>query len=278
MPATIDRMSLADLDTVLDWAADEGWNPGLDDASAFLAADPDGFLIRKLAGRPVSAISVVNHSDSFAFLGLYLCHPDFRGHGHGLTIWRAGLAHAGGRTIGLDGVPAQEANYARSGFIRHGGAARFTAECDLARAGATRPVLTADIPALLEREMRTTGVDASRFHDAWFRDTPTRRTLLLEDAHGLAGYGTVRACRVGTKIGPFHARDEKTAGLLLGDLAATFDARAVSLDVPQAAIGLRSLLEGAGFRPSFSTARMYKGAPPPSRPDGFRSVATLELG
>jgi hypothetical protein len=271
-------MSLADLETVLEWAADEGWNPGLDDASAFLAADPDGFLIRKLAGRPVSAISVVNHSDSFAFLGLYLCHPDFRGHGHGLAIWRAGLAHAGGRTIGLDGVPAQEANYARSGFIRHGGTARFTAACDPARSRATRPVQTTDIPDLIERERRSTGVDADRFLDAWFRDTSTRRTLLLEDAGGLAGYATVRTCQADRKIGPFQAKDEKTARILLGDLAGIFGAGPISLDVPQDANGLRSLLEGAGFRPSFSTARMYKGAPPPSRPDDFRSVATLELG
>ena len=57
-----------------------------------------GFLVRRVAGRPVSAISVVNHSESFAFLGLYLCHPDFRGRGHGLAIWNAGLAHAGART------------------------------------------------------------------------------------------------------------------------------------------------------------------------------------
>ena len=27
---------------ILDWAADEGWNPGLDDAAACHAADPAG--------------------------------------------------------------------------------------------------------------------------------------------------------------------------------------------------------------------------------------------
>ncbi len=156
-------MSPADLGTVLDWAADEGWNPGHDDAAAFLAADPAGFLVRKVSGRPVSAISVVNHSESFAFLGLYLCHPDFRGRGHGLAIWNAGLAHAGARTIGLDGVPAQEANYARSGFLRQGGAARFTAVPGLPCTAATRPARPEDIAGLLERERRATGVAASRF-------------------------------------------------------------------------------------------------------------------
>ena len=278
MSTTIERMSPADLESALDWAADEGWNPGHDDAAAFLAADPDGFLVRKVAGRPVSAISVVNHSESFAFLGLYLCHRDFRGRGHGLAIWNAGLAHAGARTVGLDGVPAQEANYARSGFVRHGGAARFTADPGLRSAAATRPARPRDISGLLERERRATGVDASRFLDLWFRDTASRRTLILEDGNGLAAYGTVRACRAGAKIGPFFARDEAAARILLGDLAATFDAAPVSLDVPESAPGLRSLLDGAGFRPSFSTARMYLGPPPEAVPESYRSLATLELG
>ena len=271
-------MSPADLRTVLDWAADEGWNPGRDDAAAFLAADPEGFLIRRVAGRPVSAISVVNHSESFAFLGLYLCHPDFRGQGHGLAIWSAGLRHAGGRTVGLDGVPAQEANYARSGFVRHGGAARFTADPGLPSASATRPVRPEDIAGLLERERRATGVDASRFLDLWFRDTASRRTRVLEDGDGLAGYGTVRACGTGAQIGPFFARDEAAARILLGDLAAAVEAGPVSLDVPEYATGLRDLLDGAGFRPSFSTARMYLGPPPDTAPHDYRSLATLELG
>ena len=69
------RMTLADLETVLEWAADEGWNPGVEDAEAFLAADPEGFFVTEDDGVPVAAISVVNHSPDFAFLGLYLCRP-----------------------------------------------------------------------------------------------------------------------------------------------------------------------------------------------------------
>ena len=55
-------MTVTELELVLDWAADEGWNPGLDDAAAFYAADPAGFLIKEVDGQPVAAISVVNAS------------------------------------------------------------------------------------------------------------------------------------------------------------------------------------------------------------------------
>lgn len=93
---TIRLMRPDDLSRVLDWAADEGWNPGLDDAAAFLASDPEGFFVTEADGAPVAAISVVNHSPDFAFLGLYLCQPAWRGRGIGLRLWTHALTHAGG--------------------------------------------------------------------------------------------------------------------------------------------------------------------------------------
>ena len=52
-------MSAAELETVMGWAAEEGWNPGLADAAAFHAADPEGFFLTLVGGEPVAAISVV---------------------------------------------------------------------------------------------------------------------------------------------------------------------------------------------------------------------------
>jgi len=271
-------MSPADLGTVLDWAAAEGWNPGLDDAPAFLAADPDGFLLRKVDGAPVSAISVVNHSDDFAFLGLYLCHPLHRGRGHGLAVWRAGLAHAGNRIVGLDGVPGQQANYARSGFALAGATARYSGGDGLRSTGTSRRAEPADLRAMLDSERKLTGIDARRFLEGWFRDAGSRRTLVIREAGGLAAYGTVRICRAGAKIGPFHSRDEASALALLGDLSTTFGAGPVSLDVPDGATGLGPLLGRFGFAPSFSTARMYLGPPPATSASPYRAIATLELG
>ena len=101
-------MTRDDLDRALDWAREEGWNPGLEDAAAFHAADPTGFLMGTLDGDPVSSISVVKYGEDFAFLGLYICRPDLRGRGYGMRVWRAGMEHAGDRVVGLDGVPAQQ--------------------------------------------------------------------------------------------------------------------------------------------------------------------------
>ncbi|AGA91039.1 hypothetical protein Thimo_2296 [Thioflavicoccus mobilis 8321] len=41
-------MTRAELDTLVDWAAAEGWNPGLNDAQIFWDTDPDGFVAAEL--------------------------------------------------------------------------------------------------------------------------------------------------------------------------------------------------------------------------------------
>src|SRR5262249_48898838 len=66
-----DEISIA-----VDWAAAEGWNPGLADATCFSSVDPDGFLIGELDGAPAATISCVNYGASFAFLGFYIVRKD----------------------------------------------------------------------------------------------------------------------------------------------------------------------------------------------------------
>ncbi len=109
-------MSRSELDLAADWAAAEGWNPGLHDTTAFHAADPEGFLIALDGETPVACISVARYGKDFGFLGFYIAHPSARGRGYGMEIWRAGMARLAGRNIGLDGVLAQQANYIKSGF------------------------------------------------------------------------------------------------------------------------------------------------------------------
>lgn len=272
--ADIKPMTQDELETVLDWAAQEGWNPGLDDASAFLAADPAGFLLKRVNGTPVAAISVVNHAPDFAFLGLYLCRPDYRGQGHGWSIWQAGIAHAGDRTIGLDGVPAQQANYEKSGFVRSGKTTRFTGQYS-SEAPGIRPLHPEDLPHVLAQDRRLSGIVRNSYLNAWFQEAPTRRTLV----HGAVGAPdaivTIRQCREGAKIGPLRAPSAEQAMALIG---ACSDGQTVSIDVPDSSPALAQALLQAGFTASFETARMYRGPAPSRHPCVAEAVTTLELG
>jgi hypothetical protein len=58
----IRSMRSDEISIAVDWAAAEGWNPGLADAACFAMVDPDGFLIGELDGAPVATVSCVNLS------------------------------------------------------------------------------------------------------------------------------------------------------------------------------------------------------------------------
>ncbi len=83
----IRALRLEEMRIPIDWAAREGWNPGLHDAEPFHTADPQGFLAAFVDGEPAACISVVRSGQDFGFLGFYICRPDMRGKGIG---WRSG--------------------------------------------------------------------------------------------------------------------------------------------------------------------------------------------
>lgn len=276
---TVRPMTVDDLQTVLGWAADEGWNPGLDDAPAFHATDPSGFLIKEVDGVPVAAISVVNHDAAFAFLGLYLCKPEYRGQGHGMDVWRAGIAHAGSRSIGLDGVPSQQANYARSGFKNHGSTVRFEGRIS---SGAPLPgarlAALSEMAQLIAIDQKTSGMERSAFASNWFAQTPTRQTVVVAEGPKIKGLCTFRRCQSGTKVGPFAASTEADALALLASNPFLAPSDPLFVDTQGCDSALAQLLRARGFKPVFETARMFTDTPPASEPSVFQAVATMELG
>jgi GNAT superfamily N-acetyltransferase len=271
-PMRPDEVALA-----VDWAAVEGWNPGFADAACFAAVDPAGFLVGEHQGRPAATISVVNYDDSFAFLGFYIVRPDLRGRGFGLRLWQAGIAHAGTRTIGLDGVVAQQGNYRKSGFalaynnVRYGGV-----PAGLAPAAAT--VRLAEVPFRLIARDDTRVFPASRaaFLRAWISAPGHAGRALIHDGV-LAAWGVIRPCRRGRKIGPLVASSRAVAETILAALIGD-DRNEVFLDVPQVNGEAVALARAAGLSPVFETARMYSGPIRPVAVERIFGVTTFELG
>ncbi len=272
MTVTFRKAHQDELPLVLSWAAAEGWNPGPDDAAAFYSSDPEGFFVADTGTGPVAAISVVNHSDDFAFLGLYLCQPNHRGKGIGYGLWQHALTHAGHRTVGLDGVPGQQDDYRKSGFVAAGQTYRFEGRVPEKREAGLRPASAGDRALFYQAEGRANGYAKPAFMNAWTQDTDSRRTFTLGTA-----FATIRRCARGAKIGPFVADNLDDAQALLMAIAAAFPADPFIIDVPDDQVGLTALCNGWGMQASFNTARMYRGTAPVPGP-GIRSIATLELG
>lgn len=275
---TIAPMSTADLAIVADWAAAEGWNPGLDDVEAFHRVDPGGFLMGWLGDRPIAAISVVRHSPAYAFLGFYLCHPDHRGQGHGLAIWKAGMARLKGITVGLDGVVAQQDNYRRSGFAFAHQTQRIEGAVTGRRHDGFYVAGPNDLPDMLALDAAVQGVRRDGFVRCWSLPVTTRQTLIRRSADGIDAMGTIRACRTGHKIGPLICPDLDTAIALVESLAALLEASQVILDIPDPNPMGKKLASAFDLSASFAVARMYKGSAPKRKLTRLFGESTFELG
>ncbi|MFI1654622.1 GNAT family N-acetyltransferase [Streptomyces sp. NPDC020472] len=267
---------------VRSWAAEEGWNPGLSDIPAFFAQDPAGFFLGRVDGEPVSAISVVDYDDSYAFLGFYLVRPELRGLGYGLATWRAALVHAGGRTVGLDGVPDQQDNYRRSGFTTAYRTARYVGEVPAPDRPAAGLVAAEriDPAALAAYDGVCHHADRPRFLSTWLT-TPGHRALARVTDGRLTGYGVVRPAEDEARVGPLFADTPADAAALLDGLAAEareFGAARVAVDMPEANPAAARLAQDRGLEPTFETARMYTGPVRPVTRERVFGVTTLELG
>lgn len=278
--ATADQFAVA-----ISWARDEGWNPGIADLEAFYAADPSGFLMGYVDGKPVSSISVVRYGDDHGFLGVYIVHPDGRGKGFGMATWKAGMAHLGNRTVGLDGVVVQQDNYRKSGFELVGRNIRFTGVPKLAkpaRSGVTAEAARAEHSDQIERLDRICfGAPRPAFLQSWVFAAPAagRKTFVVVENGDVSGYATIRKCIQGYKIGPLFAQTQQAAEVLFQACCDEVEpGSAITLDVPEANQQAVKIAEGAGLAPVFETARMYRGSAPDLSWSNIFGVTSFELG
>lgn len=279
----IRALSLKEMPLAMEWAAREGWNPGLHDAACFHAADPLGFLVGELAGKPVGCISAVRYGSEFGFIGLYIVLPEFRGRGFGIQLWRAGMERLAGRNVGLDGVVAQQANYAASGFhlafrnVRYQGVVNRAAENDELPRGviAASAVPFADLAAY-DRTIFPASRD--QFLKSWLAQ-PEAGGFAAVEGDRLRGYVVVRRCREGWKIGPLAADNLPTARRLYDAVAAFAGGGATMfLDVPAGNNAAQQLVAELGMTSVFETARMYTGSAPAVDLSKLFGVTTFELG
>ncbi|MFA6153101.1 GNAT family N-acetyltransferase [Mesorhizobium sp.] len=275
----IRTLSLAEIETLINWAADEGWNPGLHDAAAFQAAGPDGFIGAFVEGQMVAGMSAVAYDANFGFIGLYICRPDMRGKGIGKSVWDAGMALLGDRTIGLDGVPAQQANYRSMGFAPAYRTVRFSGHVAPKPPAASPTSLKTVTPELVPwiEAFDRTCFPAARpaFLQRW--TAPPHIALVDMDGTSVRGYGVARQCREGFKIGPLSATDLDTAKAIFSALTNRCIG-SIYIDVPEAQVGLASDLVERGISPGFETSRMYYGPLPTIAVERVFAVGTLELG
>ncbi len=276
-------MTRAELDTLVEWAAGEGWNPGLGDAEIFWDTDPKGFVAAESGGELIGGGSIVSYGGRFGFMGFFIIRPDLRGRGLGERLWlfRRDLLRsrlAAPAVIGMDGVFNMQPFYARGGFTFANRDLRFEGVGAAAAPDAALVDLkTVPFADVARYDALHFPAPRDGFLKAWIAQ-PRGRALGVVRRGALHGYGVIRACRRGFKIGPLFAGDAETAEMLfrgLGDFAA---GEPIFLDVPENNPHAMALARRHELREVFGCARMYYG-PAPALPIGeIFGVTTFELG
>lgn len=276
---TIRTILPEELNHVIQWTSEEGWNLGLHDGSAFMVADPTGLKIACLNDEPVAAISVVKYGEALGFLGLYIVRKDLRGQGYGFPIWQAGMKYLEGRTVGLDAVVAQQSNYARSGFVTAHKNTRYTGAPKIGTLN--EPRIQTIKPHLIDQI-----IDYDRSFFPANREILLRHWLSKHTPYSVAfvenglvkGYGAIRPAESGFKIGPLFADSQPEADAIFRALTVWANGADIILDVPEPNHAGNLLAKHYGLSPLFETARMYHGDAPELPLSKIYGMLTLEIG
>jgi len=263
----------------IEWAAKEGWNPGIHDAESFYAADPNGFFLAELNGKSVGCLSAVAYDDHFGFAGFYIVKPGLRSQGIGHHLIQKASVYMGNRTVGNDAVVAQQETYKKYGFrlayrnVRYRGIALY---------GEASPPEIRDLDQISFKQLLAYDrcmfpSERSAFLNCWIKQPEGAALGYVKDCQ-LAGYGVIRKCRQGYKIGPLFADDKQIAESLFLALTGKVRGEEYFLDIPEPNPGAVSLVKRHNMQMVFETARMYSGAAPYLPLEKIFGVTSFELG
>lgn len=281
-------MTRSEVDELVEWAALEGWNPGLHDAGTFWATDPEAFIAGELSGKLIAGGAITAYGTGFGFMGLFIVRPEYRGKGYGNTLWlarrdslKARLNY--GATLGMDGVFEMEPYYAKGGFVRSHRHLRYVGKstsmvaCFNGQGIKIMPIHEVPFQQVLEYDRRCFPVAREKFLRAWLAIPESLALGALRNGR-LCGYGVIRHCRTGCRVGPLFADDLATAQALLNELWAFGAGQLIHLDVPDNNPEAMELAQALGMEEVFGCARMYLGPFPGIDYKRVFGITTLELG
>ncbi|MBN8569864.1 MAG: GNAT family N-acetyltransferase [Ignavibacteria bacterium] len=274
----IRNASEKDLDFMIDLTAKEGWNPGLYDKKPFFAADPNGFFVGELGGEIISCVSGVKYENKFAFGGFYIVKEEYRGMDYGIQMYNHVIDYVNGLCFGIDGVVAQQENYKKSGFVfahnqmRYEGIGmkgKLQTEC--------MEIKNISMYDLVHFDKSIFKADRSSFLKEWI-DMPESYGLAITDNSLVTGYGVIRKCFKGYKIGPIFAENKSIAEKLFLSLVEFAEGKEVYLDIPEINKDGMAIQEKYNMKYVFETARMYKNGNPGIPVEKVFGVTSFELG
>lgn len=276
----ITRMSKDEIPIAVAYALQEGWNPGCHDHECFYQADPRGFFAGKLNGKIIAVGSAVVYDEHYSFCGFYIVDPNYRGEGYGLALAKSTMDYIGSRNAGLDGVLSMVEKYERFGFKVAYHNARYTGINLPIKASKNQdiiPLSDVSFEHLCEFDRHYFPAPRPSFLRCWINQKGGLSLAYVN--HGqLLGYGVIRECYQGYKIGPLFADSPDIAEELFKQLALHANNQPVTMDIPECNPHALDLVARYPMEKGFATARMYLNNPLMIDMNNVYGISSLELG
>lgn len=272
-------MRESELEQTLDWARLEGWNPGLNDAKLFYKADPNGFFGVLIDDEIIAMGSAVRYDSCFAFCGLYIVRPQYRGNGYGMALTKERLRQCGTRNIGIDGVLENVHLYEKIGYKKYYNNIRYQFEAiDIGLPyKKICPIHDIHFRYINKYDRQCFPACRSDFLYSWVNDSNAVSYACIEN-NQVRGYIVRRKCHDGYRIGPLFADNSIIAECLLLACQQNIKGESIFIDIPDINRETKSLVSNFKMKQVFATSRMYTKELPNLNYYKMFGVSTLELG
>ncbi len=277
------KLDFEDLKTLVQWAEDEGWNPGPYDAEVYWNTDPEGFYGYYYDNELIGGGSIVSYNAEFGFMGFFIVKPEYRSAGIGKQLWyqrRDTLLNRLHKdaAIGMDGVLAMQPFYEKGGFkiaFRDERYEKIGEAFDIDKK--ISEIEDSDIDSVLAYDKQCFGFARPQFLKPWLK-LPETKTFKYVEGGSLKGFAVVRKANTGYKVCPLFADNSNIAEELYKACLNSVIGKPLYLDIPVINEAAVNLIKKYNATYVFECARMYYGNPPVVDINKVFGITTFELG
>jgi GNAT superfamily N-acetyltransferase len=289
-PVQFRHLTLSDIPTGLRLCRHAGWNQLAADWELFLDLSPRACRAAVHQDQVVGTVTTVNYENRFAWIGMVLVDPQFRGQGIGTRLLEESLYILRDLPCArLDATPQGRPVYQRLTFVDEYGFSRMQLELQDAgflksqsREGHTqtnaRPMVEGDFKAIAEIDRRVFGANRIQSLRWAFTQAP-EYAWVIDKRSGIAGYCLGRHGFNFDQIGPICAPFEAIAKALLEACLVGTSRNRIILDPLHHSSEWISWLQQIGFVHQRPFTRMYRGENRyPGDPSQLWAIFGPELG
>lgn len=269
-------MTAADIPAGMRLKEMAGWNQTPADWEQFLGASSAGCFVAEVNGQAVGTAATIIYEDRFAWIGMVLVDPEFRGRGIGTRLLERAIEFldgAGIPTMKLDATPQGKPIYEKLGFVTEFEIERWVLERPV-RGEQPQPSARAPLEEILAWDREVFGADRSELLRSLDREAPDF-TMAAEREGELIAYALGRRGSRVDHLGPWVARDEAAARELLDEFLRLSTRERIFVDGVKRSPFALALLRAKGFAFSRPLTRMVRG---PNRFPGQLDLFCALLG